>query len=1162
MASMESGQGVPSAPNVSNPSSRGSRGSSTPRRPRGRNSRAGPEPSSSGGNENEPPDRPANSNASPNRGARRGGHRVRGGRSRTGNNAQPSTRQPQTPQTSVPAPAQTDGAVDLQNIPVNANAGRGGRGRGGRGGRGNQRANVPRTVGARAFGGQLTQPGGASSPIPEDSSIQNAQLDAHAPSFTPGASFTPNPRARGGSRGGSRGRGKQRRTSISSAPDLSTRIHEDIDRRLYECNVCTSEVTRRDKIWSCHTCWTVFHLNCIKKWSSRSIQQASQNQNRAEDDETPKTWRCPGCNLPQDVLPTSFRCWCEKDTDPASLPGLPPFSCGQTCHRERACPHPCASICHAGPCEPCAQMGPSQPCFCGREDKTRKCMETDYKNGWSCGQVCNEVMPCGEHYCGKPCHEGLCGACEVPIEATCYCGQDHSIISCFERAADVDSRKTIILDDGSSKAESWIGLFNCEKPCNRDFDCGRHKCQKTCHAQDEPVPHCPRSPDVVTTCPCGKTALAEITDNARTSCEDDIPLCAKPCHKKMQCGHSCQRVCHTGECFPCLSLAEVSCRCGRMTVDTMCHQGTLEPPMCTRICRSTLNCGRHECGEHCCPGERKANERIATKKKLGRSLLSTSALGSEHDFEAEHICTRVCGRQLKCGSHTCQELCHRGPCKSCLEAVFEEVSCHCGRTVLNPPLPCGTQAPPCFYQCERSKECGHPQVSHNCHTDSETCPKCVFLTTKTCLCGKNQLKNQQCWITSPRCGEVCNKKLKCGYHRCQKQCHTAGECEDSTKPCTQACGKAKSCHHPCSLSCHSPFPCKEDTPCAHKIFITCPCQRLKTETRCSATRASPGNNEKTLTCDEECLRLERNRKLQLAFNIDAATHTDDHIPYSTDTIQLYLDAPVWAATQEKAMRAFAVDPDQKRLRFKPMKRNQRAFIHALAQDFGVDSESMDPEPHRHVALFKTPRFVMAPMKTLADCVRIRQLQSTAPVAKTKLRASNLVGAPFNALLLTKIRFGLTIDELRKTLAAADPTTASMSIEFLPSDEVVLQFPSAIADLQLEAQLTALKNPVAAALGAQQMASVQLATVDASLNVERRETDSASGGWSQVARAGAAPRTAPVVEPLGSKSSYVVLGSSAGKKKKKEAVVEDWEEEEELEEARERLSGEIERDLKE
>jgi transcriptional repressor NF-X1 len=1086
----------------------------------------------------------------------------RGGRSR-------HRHRPQRPKPPVadPPPTFRDPLPPSQPAPEHPR--RGGRGRESRG-RGSARgpqtphrgqSNGPsRTVQGRQFGGQLTREDEPELSRPEPGPSSSNKLHGDAPAFVPGSNINPAQGSR------THRRNRARRLSKSSAPDIATRIHDDVENRLYECAVCTNEIVRQSKIWSCRICWSVFHISCVKKWANSESAKVNQrpNQQNQQDDELKqlRQWRCPGCNLPQEFLPSTFTCWCGKETDPVSTPGLPPFSCGQSCSRPhsipKACPHPCSSMCHAGPCAPCPRMGPAQSCFCGKEERSRKCVDTNYESGWSCDQVCNDLMPCGQHYCGRPCHEGLCGACEVPVDVRCYCGQVEKELHCFETGLEKSSQRL----DEHGNLGMWSGSFVCGNICSRPFDCGQHICEKPCHSQDADTPHCPRSPDVVTHCPCGKTPLIELSSSERLSCDDPVPSCTKSCGKTLECGHPCQKVCHTGDCSICFEEIEISCRCGRTKVKSMCHQGTIEPPECMKICRALLSCGRHECGEHCCPGEKKAAERMAKK----RPRLMSTVLASQ-EVEAEHICTRTCDRPLKCGSHTCQELCHRGACGTCREAIFDEISCRCGKTVLQPPLPCGTQPPPCRFDCERAKACGHPQVSHNCHLDSESCPNCPFLVTKTCLCGKHQLKNQPCWHTEVRCGKVCGNKLKCGAHRCRKPCHRPGECEDTEasgiSSCQQACGKDKSCGHPCSDKCHAPSPCKEIKPCQHKILITCSCQRIKQEARCNAVKGSGGNNSKTLDCDDECLRLERNRKLQLAFNIDPDIHTDDHIPYSADTINMYLSQPTWCQVQEKLLRTFAVDPDEKRLRLKPMKGPQRAFLHSLAQDFGFDSESMDPEPHRHVAVFKTPRFVMAPMKTIGDCVRIKQMQQliSNPAAglvneNQKQKASTIVtGDPFNALLVNDARFGLTVEELRAAIAPA-LSGGHLSFSFLPSEEVVLRLPpSNLPATAVEAHLTSLKPGLSAVLAAQSLGKIQLCVVDESLNVERRESDSHSGGWSQVAAKAAAPRRAPMQKPVfGQQSSFVVLGSAARKKKAKEKVVEDWEAAEELEEEKERIAS--------
>ncbi|KAH6671176.1 hypothetical protein B0J14DRAFT_595486 [Halenospora varia] len=1013
-----------------------------------------------------------------------------------------------------------------------SNSNRGNRGRRGGPGRGGRRGGAqPMVNGTRAFGGQLTS---TASPPPAS---ENGSLAADAPVFVPGQPVASRARAPQAPR--------QRRMSKSQAPDIATRTHEDIANRQYECVICTNEVLPNSKIWTCKDCWSVLHLSCVKKWSKNEVSTIQQRASENGELPPPRQWRCPGCNLPKQELPDTYKCWCEKEIEPRSVAGLPPHSCGQTCSKPRAghCPHPCELVCHAGPCPPCSHMGPTLSCFCGKEESTRRCQDTNYDGGWTCGQICGDILPCGEHACQRPCHEGLCGSCEVLIDSRCFCGKEQKPVPCFEREDEQESQL-----DG----DIWMGSFDCGAECRRPYDCGipDHFCESTCHTQDPKPPHCPFSPDVVTHCPCGKTPLSTLLEEPRVNCSAPIPRCQEKCQKTLPCGHLCQDVCHQGACSACRQIVEILCLCGRTSSSTVCHQGQEEPPSCMRICRANLNCGRHECGEHCCPGEKKASERQAAKRKNR----AANAASRDENIEAEHICLKVCGRPLKCGTHFCAELCHKGPCSSCLEAVFDEISCACGRTVLQPPQPCGTRPPECRFPCTRQRTCGHPTQNHPCHQDDQPCPPCTVQVDKPCVCGKKTMKYQPCWFTEVKCGLPCGKKLKCGIHFCQKLCHRVGQCEDSATPCTQACGRKKTvCEHTCTDPCHTPYPCKETTPCQAKTFVTCSCQHQKQAVRCLASKTSEGNSTKVLECNDECLRLQRNAKLAAALNIDPATHLDDHIPYSQETLDLFKASPKWCQQQEREFRVFAADEKERRLRFKPMQASQRAFIHALAEDFGLDSESQDPEPHRHVSIFKTPRFVSAPMKTLSQCIKIRAAP-VAAVSESSSSAKALVANadPYNAYLLTEPRFGLTIDELHADLNPEFTAAGfyNFEISFLPSGDIVVKPLPAhyISHQKLDADLSNIKLNISKKVSSLNLAKdTNLCAIDSNLNVLRREDEGASGsgGWSQVAK-GAGRKVAPVMKDVGVKSSFTVLGTKSAKKVKKEVsseeTVEDWERE--------------------
>ncbi|KAJ9655197.1 FKBP12-associated protein [Neophaeococcomyces mojaviensis] len=395
-----------------------------------------------------------------------------------------------------------------------------------------------------------------------------------------------------------------------------------------------------------------------------------------------------------------------------------------------------------------------------------------------------------------------------------------------------------------------------------------------------------------------------------------------------------------------------------------------------------------------------------------------------------------------------------------------------------------------------------------------------------------------------------------------------GECEDAQIHCQQECGKPKkTCGHPCEQPCHAPSACKEDKACPFKIIITCDCQRKKEEVKCNARAGvpDPPGRQNSLKCDDECARLERNRRLAVALNI-SDDHTDDHIPYSTTTLNMYVENVAWCHEQEEIFRVFAADENEKRYRFKPMRPRQRAFIHSLAEDFGFDGESLDPEPHRHILLFKTPKFVAAPMKTLAQAARIKRAQlnvSTSVDGTTtpRKRADEVQEPEYNGLLLKKPRFGLTEDELRPVIRTVAPAD-DFDIIFLSTTDAVALLPKNewTNQEQTTLLLQTLQPTISAAVSREGLAAsvilcefeVQTGAAEPKVLREAGQSPSSrnvSGGWSQVAAKRSAPMAAPTVAPVGQRSSFTILGSKLAEAKKKK------QEEKELEKKRKELMSE-------
>ncbi|KAJ1666634.1 FKBP12-associated protein [Coemansia sp. RSA 1646] len=759
--------------------------------------------------------------------------------------------------------------------------------------------------------------------------------------------------------------------STSAPLGLSSSLSKRLANSTYECMICCDKVRPRHAIWQCDTCWAIFHIGCVKKWA----KSCSDGPN--------VRWRCPGCQHPRAAAPSHYFCFCGATRDPEFTRGSAPHSCGRICGRNRGryCPHVCPLPCHPGPCPPCTAMAPEQFCFCGRSSYQPRCGSGyDPVEGIkSCEAVCGEMLGCGKHTCTQACHPGLCQPCGHQEDQLCYCGKHTRTASCGSGMPleTYTSEKTV---DGSGVEQCVtacaIGFYHCDETCTEMLDCGIHQCDQKCHPHRDPAlghGECPLDPKTVTTCYCGKSTAVDL-GLPRIKCTDPVPSCAHRCQKQLSgCTHLCNEVCHPGPCPPCKEQVKTRCRCGSKSFNVECHKAQSssdERPTCQRLCSKKRACRRHQCSLRCCPS---SHEDID-----GTVLPSENIAPGVTD---PHQCTLVCNRLLRCKMHNCTELCHRGPCPPCRNTSFDELSCACGRTRILPPIPCGTTLPPCRYPCQRTRSCGHINLtSHECHPDEDPCPPCPVLVTVRCMCGGKEMKSVPCHRSSAAsCGGICNKLLPCGGHRCKRSCHRPDEPCLRDHVCRQTCGKPrKTCGHPCALTCHSPAMCDESVPCKTTVTITCGCGRLTTEDTCGSTANSSRNgssNTKRLQCNEVCMIALRNRRLALAFGIKNEVDTPlsglVRATYTEDMLQFTRANLGWVREIESMVASFIGDSRKQTLRFKPMKQALRGFLHALGPYYGCNSRSMDREPLRSVSWERTAHATI-PSITLSSAIRYIQ----------------------------------------------------------------------------------------------------------------------------------------------------------------------------------------------
>ena len=173
-----------------------------------------------------------------------------------------------------------------------------------------------------------------------------------------------------------------------------------------------------------------------------------------------------------------------------------------------------------------------------------------------------------------------------------------------------------------------------------------------------------------------------------------------------------------------------------------------------------LKCGNHRCLAKCHPGE--CRECVLLPHNVltcpcGSTDLLFLGMPRESCLDPIACCSKVCGKKLHCGVHTCSKTCHEGKCPPCNKKVA--VKCRCGAqesqfdcVKVTPPIgegEEGEQHEPFSFECERMcnelRVCGRHRCTIKC------CPSRQ---------GADAVNAHICQIP-------CNKTLKCGVHRCK-----------------------------------------------------------------------------------------------------------------------------------------------------------------------------------------------------------------------------------------------------------------------------------------------------------------------------------------------------------------------------------------------------------
>ncbi len=393
---------------------------------------------------------------------------------------------------------------------------------------------------------------------------------------------------------------------------------------------------------------------------------------------------------------------------------------------------------------------------------------------------------------------------------------------------------------------------------------------------------------------------------------------------------------------------------------------------------------------------------------------------------------------LSCGLHKCEELCHKNQCPRCLVASFQERICDCGHTVQYPPIRCGTAPLECKQKCAREHDCNHP-VSHTCHWE-EKCPNCPYLSSKMCM-GNHELRhNIPCYMKDVSCGKPCEKQLPNCSHKCVRTCHK-NDCIDANEAsnngesvgvCTQPCQKERPhCTHICGSPCHGNQPCP-DTICQATVIVKCKCglktkqikclQRMSETSQvvfenlaceikemlsCRSIDVSTFKNTQVLKkkhelpCDEECLIAERNKNLASALQIDTTLRPK---PIYSDLLKNYArEEPAFVSDLEKRLEAIIKEcklmtkPVKKWFNLPIMKSYERKIIHEIAPYYGLETQSVDPEPFRNVCVIGTKDKCFLPTITITQRCELKMKQPSNMPRLTNMKQLNQLTSSSNPI---------------------------------------------------------------------------------------------------------------------------------------------------------------------
>lgn len=235
------------------------------------------------------------------------------------------------------------------------------------------------------------------------------------------------------------------------------------------------------------------------------------------------------------------------------------------------------------------------------------------------------------------------------------------------------------------------------------------------------------------------------------------------------------------------------------------------------------------------------------------------------------------------------------------------------------------------------------------------------------------------------------------------------------------------------------------------MTLLCSCGNIQQRVRCGSSIDNPAGTNRTVRCNDSCLLAQRNAKLADALGLSSAEQHMRSLPreYPISVLSYYGNNRRFGEELESTLKDF-IHSYKHAMLLSASSPNQRQFIHGLAGVFRLQSEDIDEESRRTIAIRRT-QFAQPPSPSLAEAHRQNHevLSRLRPTALTSTRQANglspgssrsstpSVELQMNALLLHGV-FGVDEQTLTDSLRRLPSiSSAPTHVRWINSDDVVV-----------------------------------------------------------------------------------------------------------------------------